>query len=146
MISLRCIQPVSSGEGVRSRLKINPLRPWNSDKPGAWLHDEMKSCRINRAGACPASRRHVPARRYVRARQGAGRDAGSAARPELKRVTRWPAGSRRQEHRLGPLTQPSGLFFCFCWPRPAFDGDFQANAFGRGRCDWRDKFSGPPLL
>jgi hypothetical protein len=52
-----------------------------------------------------------------------------------------------REHRLSPLTQPSGFFFCFCRPRHAVDGDFQVNAFfGRGRCDRRDKSSGPPLL
>jgi hypothetical protein len=38
------------------------------------------------------------------------------------------------------------LLFCFCGPRQVVDGNFQVGAFGRGRCERRDKSSGPPLL
>jgi hypothetical protein len=48
--------------------------------------------------------------------------------------------------RSSPLNSPSGFFFCFCGTRRPFDGAFQADVFGRGRCNQRGKFSGPPLL
>jgi hypothetical protein len=38
------------------------------------------------------------------------------------------------------------LLFCFCGPRQVVDSTFQVAAFGRGRCERRDKSSGPPLL
>src|SRR5580693_186086 len=35
---------------------------------------------------------------------------------------------------------------CFCGAGQVVDGPFQVGAFGRGRCNPRDKSSGPPLL
>src|SRR6266404_1191970 len=43
-------------------------------------------------------------------------------------------------------SRSSGLFFCFCGAWQVFEGAFQADAFGRGRCDRRGKSGGPPLL
>ena len=38
------------------------------------------------------------------------------------------------------------LLSCFCGPRQVVYGAFQVGAFGRGRCERRDKSSDPPLL
>ncbi len=59
-----------------------------------------------------------------------------------------PSWQRAVSSRAG-LSLPAqlrGRFFCLCGPRLVADGPFHVGALGRGRCNRRDKSSGPPPL
>jgi hypothetical protein len=45
-----------------------------------------------------------------------------------------------------PACSAQRVFLLACRARQVADGTFRGGAFGRGRCDRRAKFGGPPLL